>query len=251
MEVTPVIELRHVSFSYDGHPVLRDINLTIDENDFVSVLGPNGGGKTTLLRLILGLVQPTAGVVRVFGTNPRAVRARIGYVPQHSLADPRFPVRVLDVALMGRLGGTRALGPYDGNDFGRARAALEQVGMSDQAERPYTDLSGGERQRVLIARALASDPDLLLLDEPASNLDVAMERGLYDLLDRLRGRMTIVLVTHDLGVVSEFTKTVVCVKQTLACHATSELTGDLIREMYGHDVVAVLHDRREHSTGGR
>jgi len=245
-----VIEFRGVSFSYDGLPVLRGVNLEIDERDFVTIVGPNGGGKTTLLKLILGLIQPTAGTVTVLGRPPVEARARIGYVPQHSLADESFPVRVLDVVLMGTLGRRRLFGAYSSDDREAAMQALDQVGLCEHRGRPFSALSGGLRQRTLIARALASRPDVLLLDEPTSNLDVMMESELYALLETLQRRLTVLLVTHDLGFVSDFTKTVVCVKQTVAIHSTGELTGDLISEMYGREVRAVLHDRDHHREGG-
>lgn len=245
----PAIEFRGVSFSYDGQPVLRRVNLEIEERDFVTIVGPNGGGKTTLLKLILGLIQPTAGSIRVFGRSPVESRTRIGYVPQHSLADQSFPVSVLDVVLTGRLGSRRVLGTYGSDDREAAMEALREVELCDHYRRPFSALSGGLRQRTLIARALASRPEMLLLDEPTANLDVMMEGELYALLRRLRERLTILLVTHDLGFVSDFTKTVVCVKQTIAVHPTGELTGDLISEMYGRDVRAVLHDRDHHLDG--
>ena len=246
----PVIEFRGVSFSYDGQPVLRGVDLEINERDFVTVVGPNGGGKTTLLKLILGLIHPTAGIVKVFGRSPVNARTRIGYVPQHSLADQAFPIRVLEVVLTGRLERRRVFGGYGPKDHEAAMDALGEVELCDHAHRPFATLSGGLRQRTLIARALASQPDILLLDEPTANLDVMMEGEFYALLRRLHERLTILLVTHDLGFVSDFSKTVVCVKQTIAVHPTGELTGDLISEMYGRDVRAVLHDPDHHPGGG-
>lgn len=250
MSEKAIIELRGVSFSYDGQPVLRGVNLEIDEREFVTVVGPNGGGKTTLLKLILGLIQPNTGTVRVFGRPPAEARTRIGYVPQHSLADQTFPVRVLDVVLTGRLDRRKVFGAYAPEDHEAAMNALREVELCDHARRPFGALSGGFRQRTLIARALASQPDILLLDEPTANLDVMMEGELYALLKRLHERLTILLVTHDLGFVSDFSKMVVCVKQTIAVHPTGELTGDIISEMYGRDVRAVLHDRDHHPGGG-
>jgi zinc transport system ATP-binding protein len=251
VKAPPAIEFCNVSFSYDGHPALRGIELTIAERDFATVVGPNGGGKTTLLRLTLGLLRPATGTIRVFGLRPEEVRSRVGYVPQRSVSEQDFPARVIDVVLMGRLDGKRMLGPYSARDREAALAALGEVELLDHAARAFSDLSGGERQRTLIARALASEPDMLLLDEPTANLDVAMEEDLYRLLQRLHGRLTIVLVTHDLGFVSDFAETVICVKQTLACHETGALTGDMIREMYGRDVRVVLHDHGDHYDGGR
>ncbi|MFH1502790.1 MAG: ABC transporter ATP-binding protein [Candidatus Eisenbacteria bacterium] len=251
MSGTAAVDFRNVSLSYDGRDVLRNVTIAIESGDFVSIVGPNGGGKTTFLRLALGLLRPTRGTVRVLGTTPAAARSRIGYLPQRSGVDRDFPARVLDVVLTGRLPGVHAFGAYSAADREAAAEALRDVALADQALRSFSALSGGEQQRVLIARALTSEPELLLLDEPTSNLDVAMERGLYDLLGRLNERMTILLVTHDMGFVSDRTKTVVCMKQTLACHETGELTGEMIGAMYGHDVRAVIHDHDDHTEGGR
>lgn len=250
MDRDPVVRLEHVTFSYDGHPVLTDVDLTVEERDFLTVVGPNGGGKTTLLKLMLGLVHPTRGSVRVFGRHPEEARPAIGYMPQHSLADSSFPVRVMDVVLMGRLGRGKGFGAYTTEDKEAAVEAGREAEICDLLSRPFAELSGGQRQRTLIARALASKPDLLLLDEPTANLDVMMEKDLYELLRRLNERLTIIHVSHDLGFVADFAKTVACVKQTVAVHPTSEVTGDLISEIYGRDVRMVRHDHDERAAGG-
>ena len=242
MDATPAVQAEDVTFSYNGNPVLEHVNVVIHQRDFVMIVGPNGGGKTTLLRLILGLLRPTRGHVRVFGQPPEQVRHRIGYMPQHAQVDPSFPVTVMDVTLMGRLRG-RHFGPFRRQDKQAAREALRLVEIADLEDRPFSDLSGGQRQRTLIARALASEPDLLLLDEPTASLDMAIEQELYDLLKRLNERLTIVMVSHDLGFVSQVVKTVVCVKGQCAIHPTSELTGDKISAIYG-DVRMVRHDQR-------
>jgi len=246
----PAVELEHVTFAYDGRVVLDDVNLTIQENDFVTIVGPNGGGKTTLIKLILGLLEPSGGTVRVLGTTPEAARHRIGYLPQRADIDRDFPARVIDVVLTGRLRGDRLRGSYTIADRDAALRALEEVELADSHLRPFSVLSGGQQQRVIIARALASEPSLLILDEPTSNLDVVMERGLYDLLERLHKNMTIALVTHDIGFVTDITRTVVCVKQSVVCHETGELTGELMSEIYGRDVRAVLHRHENDAEAG-
>ncbi len=242
MPVIPVIELDHVSFSYNGAPVLEDVTLSVHEQDFLSIVGPNAAGKTTLLKLVLGLLRPSSGRVRVFGRPPAKSRARIGYMPQHASLDPLFPVSVLDVVLMGRLGGSSRLGPYRRADREEAVKALKMVELAAVRDRSFSELSGGQRQRVLIARALASCPDLLLLDEPTANMDVAVETELFEILNRLNERMTIALVTHDLGFVSSYVKRVACVNRRVAVHHTSEITGEMIHEIYGSDVRMVRHD---------
>jgi zinc transport system ATP-binding protein len=238
----PIVTASDVWFAYDGEPVLREVSFGIRAGERVCVVGPNGGGKTTLLRLILGLLAPTRGELRVFGEPPGRHQRRVGYTPQHSQFDPAFPVSVLDVVLMGRLGRTPAIGPYRRADRAAAMDALAEVNLADLRRRPFSDLSGGQRQRVLIARALASQPDLLLLDEPTANLDVAVEQEFHELLADLSERLTLVLVSHDIGFVAELVDKVVCVRGTVAIHATTELTGELMRDLYGHDVRLVRHD---------
>ncbi len=253
MTQKPVIEVRNASFSYQATPVLEDVNLTIYDRESVCIVGPNGGGKTTLLRLLLGQLQPDQGEIRVFGQLPREARLRLGYMPQRSQYDSLFPVTVLDVVLMGRLGQPGVigwLGWYGPSDRRAAREALEQVHMADLAGRPFAALSGGQRQRVLIARALCCGPELLLLDEPTANVDSLVEARLYDELRELGRRMTIVLVSHDLGFVTNLVQRVICVNRQAVEHPASQLTAEVIREMYGGDVKLVRHGdvtcHREH-----
>ncbi len=238
----PAIEVEGVSFSYGGPVVLEDVNLSLDQRDFASLIGPNGGGKTTLLKVILGLLRPSQGRVRILGGSPGEQRRRIGYIPQKAQFDPQFPVSVFEVVLMGRLGWGQPFGFYSKSDREHSLNALEEVGLVDLRHRAFSALSGGQQQRVLIARALTGEPEILLLDEPTANLDVHMEEAFYDLLVNLNHRMTVVLVSHDLGVVSRLVRTVVCVKQKVMVHPTSDLTGEMIRDMYGSGIRAVRHD---------
>lgn len=241
----PAVRMRGVSFAYNSFDVLWDVDLTLPRRAFASVIGPNGSGKTTLLRLILGLIRPDSGTVEVLGKKPSEARSRIGYIPQYSHADPDFPVRVIDVVLTGRLTGSRAVGGYSREDREAAAEALETVELCSLSNRPFSELSGGQRQRALIARALASRPEVLLLDEPTANLDLHMEEELHEVLHRLQGSMAIMLVTHDIGFVSHLADTAVCVKGTVAVHPTSELSSDVIQKMYERPVRFVHHDRHE------
>jgi zinc transport system ATP-binding protein len=236
----PVIEIRDLSFAYPQTRVLENVDLSIVRGDFVCMVGPNGGGKTTLLRLILGLLTPTRGTVRVFGRSPVEARRRIGYMPQRAELDPQFPVRVLDVVLMGRLGNGR-LGPLGRAHKAKALEALAEVRLADCARRPFAALSGGQRQRVLIARALACDPELLLMDEPTANLDPLVQDEMHDLLHELNRRLTIVLVSHDVGFVTHHAKSVVCVNREVFVHTASAITGESIQALYGHAVQIVQH----------
>ena len=241
----PVVYLKDVSFSYGGAAVLEEVSFAVASGESVCIVGPNGGGKTTLAKLILGLLKPQRGEVRVFGQTPQRARLRIGYMPQHARYDPQFPLTVSDLVLMGRLGGPGVsgfLGWYTAADRRIVRDALGQVGMGDFAHRPFATLSGGQRQRVLIARAICCRPDLLLLDEPTANVDTLAEGRLVEILRELNRRMTILTVSHDLGFVSGLVEKVVCVNRRVVVHPTSELTGEAIRDIYGGDVRMVCHD---------
>jgi len=241
----PPISFEDLSFGYGaGPPVLESVTVTVNELDFACVIGPNGGGKTTLLKLVLGLLQPTGGRIEVFGTSPVRSRPRIGYMPQFAAMDPRFPVQVLDVVLMGRLGPGLRFGSFSREDRHAASRTIDLVGLAGLERQPFSALSGGQRQRVLLARALASDPDLLLLDEPAAGLDQKVEQDFFELLRELNRSKTVVLVSHDLGFVASFVRTVICVHRTVDVHPTSALDGAAIQKLYGGEVRLVHHDHR-------
>lgn len=250
------VEIRDVHFGYGGAPVFTGASAAIAQGAFVSIIGPNGGGKTTLLRLILGLLRPDRGEVRLFGREPARGRRRVGYMPQHAHVDPQFPVTAMDVVLMGRLGQSgfgpgRLLGPYRTVDRRRALAALAETEAADLHARSFSSLSGGQRQRVLIARALACDPDLLLLDEPTASLDPGVQDELFELLHRLNERMTVVLVSHDVSVVSQHVGSVLCVTRGIDEHPASEITGALADLFHGAGGVALVrHDRHGHPHPG-
>jgi zinc transport system ATP-binding protein len=238
------VSLHDVTFSYGGSPVLENVTFDVAEREAACMIGPNGGGKTTLVKLILGLLTPQTGEVRVFGQPPRQSRLRVGYMPQHIQYDPQFPVTVMDIVLMGRLGQSGAAGFFGWhgrNDRAAAKAALRQVEMEEFRHRPFASLSGGQRQRVLIARALCGNPDMLLLDEPTSNVDTVVEARLLDILRELNQRMTILMVSHDLGFVSHLVESVICVNRKVVVHPTSQITGAAIEDIYGGNVRAVHH----------
>jgi zinc transport system ATP-binding protein len=237
----PVVEIKNLDFSYDGHLVLQDINLTVAAQDFMGVVGPNGSGKTTLLKLVLGLLQPRRGSVRVFGEAPERARRRIGYVPQQADLDRSFPISVLDVVLIGRLGVSPAFWRYGKADYLAAEAAMDQLKIRDLRRRPFGTLSGGQKQRALIARALAGDPALLILDEPTVNIDGRVEQDIYDLLKKINEKVTILFVSHDLGFVSTHVNRVACVNKRLACHPIKEMTREIIESFYSGPVHLVDH----------
>lgn len=236
-----LVTVEGVHFRYNGVPVLEDVSFTLDKGALVSIVGPNGGGKSTLLKLIAGLLKPDAGEIRVLGSTPERARRRIGYMPQHVNYDPLFPVTALDVVLMGRVG-TRFAGWNTRRDRAIAMAALDELAVAPLAHRPLADLSGGQRQRVLVARALACEPELLLLDEPMANVDVVTEEKFASILRELNKRMGIIMVSHDLGFVSDFVDRVICVNRQVVVHATSEITGAIIHDVYGSPVRMVRHD---------
>jgi zinc transport system ATP-binding protein len=241
---SPVIEFDDVSFSYDGAPVLEHVDLAIRANEFVCLVGPNGGGKSTLLKLALGLLTPRAGRVRLLAATPAESRGRVGYMPQHAQLDPQFPVTVMDVVLMGRLTSGLRPGPFARVDRQVAAEALREVELYEFRGRVFSSLSGGQRQRVLIARALACEPEVLMLDEPTASLDLHVEERLYELLRELSRRMTVVIVSHDVGFVSQYVQRVICVNRTVETHATGEVTGGVIAELYGRDVRMIHHGHR-------
>lgn len=238
-----VISLQGVDFGYTEEPVLQDVNLQIHEREMIGIVGPNGGGKTTLLRLLLGLLKPQRGQVLVFGQPPAKSSHRLGYVPQHMLYDNRFPVSVLDVVLMG-LTGKSSLGPFAKATLRRAEEVLASVNLNEFRNHAFAELSGGQRQRVLIARALASSPDMLLFDEPTANVDTTAGEKLYEILDQLNERMTILIVSHDIGFVNRHISSVVCVNRQVVVHPTSDLAGHNIIDLYGHDMALIRHDHR-------
>ncbi|MEI8186860.1 MAG: ABC transporter ATP-binding protein [Chlorobiaceae bacterium] len=200
----PIIECDGLSVCLGGLKVLDGLTLSVYDGDFLGIVGPNGGGKTTLLRVILGLEKPSTGSVRVFGGLPGSFPGRIGYVPQRLFFDREFPISIRELVLMGRLSKKKICQHYNKRDRQIAYEAICTAGLERLAERRIGDLSGGELQRALIARALAGDPELLLLDEPTASIDPQMKTTIYDLLEHLQEKLTIVLVTHDTGTISRY-----------------------------------------------
>jgi zinc transport system ATP-binding protein len=248
-----VVSFDGVSFAYRaGQPVLSDATFCLRRRQTACVIGPNGGGKTTLLYLMLGLLRPSAGSIRILGVEPEQARRKVGYMPQQMEYDDQFPVDALDVVLMGRLGCHRT-GWYTKADRAAAMGALDEMGMADLARRHFAALSGGQRQRILIARAIVGEPELLLLDEPTAYVDPGFQDQFYSIVDMLKVRMGVVIVSHDLGFVSERIESVVCVNRRVNIHPTAEITGEVIQDLYGSKLSMVRHDMccsdRGHSHG--
>jgi zinc transport system ATP-binding protein len=236
-----IVDIHNVSFSYGRVPVLDDVTLTIKAHDFLSIIGPNGGGKTTILKLILGFIEPNRGSILVFSQAPRHAREHIGYVPQQFSFDYDFPIQVLDVVLMGRLG-SRGIGQsYNREDRDLCMHALKRVGMEAYHKRGIGNLSGGQRQRVLIARALATDPRLLLLDEPVSSVDTTWQQSFYELLSEVNKKSAIVMVTHDISVVSTYIDKIACLNKKLYYHGSKKEGLQTLSELYECPVQLISH----------
>lgn len=237
----PAIEVQDLYFSYGGNLVLRDVNLRIEQGDFLAILGPNGSGKTTFLKLLLGILSPSHGAIHILGKEPGKIADRIGYVPQDTSLNKDFPISVLDVTLMGRLGQPGRARRYSAEDRSAAQRSLERVGMWNHRDRPIGKLSGGQRQRVYIARALTAEPHILFMDEPTASTDKEFQTELYDFLKELNESMTIVVVSHDLSVLSSYIKSVACLNQTLYHHDAAEITSEMIEMAYHCPVELIAH----------
>lgn len=246
MNPEPAILVQDLGFAYDGSPVLDSVSFSVAAGEAVAIVGPNGGGKTTLLKVLLGLLPAQRGTVRLFGRTPAEARSRIGYTPQHQPFDPLFPVTALEVVAMGRVGPGTWIRP-PAADLAAARACLAEVDLADAADRLYPSLSGGQRQRVLIARALCTDPDLLLLDEPTAMVDQSSETRLLRKLQELHRRLTLVIVTHDLGFVSDLVQKVICLNRRAEMHEARRLRPEMLEEMYGERLRLVHHHGHDHS----
>jgi zinc transport system ATP-binding protein len=237
----PVIEVRNLWAGYEHEAVLEDVNLTVHAGDFIGLIGPNGGGKTTLVRVLLGLLPPTRGTVRVMGLPVEKGRRQIGYVPQLVEFDRDFPISVLEVARMGRLSKRRLFRRYTARDAEVVERALRQVDLWALRDRPLGELSGGQRQRVYIARALAAEPEILLLDEPTSSVDPQVSTSIYELLRTLNEHVTILMISHDMGAVSSYVKSVGCLNRHLFYHDEKELTSEMLELAYQCPVDLIAH----------
>ncbi|TVQ95674.1 MAG: metal ABC transporter ATP-binding protein [Desulfovibrionales bacterium] len=237
----PVVDAQDVCFAYDGCFVLEDVHLQVRRGEFLAVMGPNGGGKTTLLKILLGLLVPQRGVVSVLDATPGKASRKVGYVPQQTNIHLQFPITAEDLVLLGRLPHRRRTHGFGPMDREAACQALHRVGMWPFRRRRIGQLSGGQRQRVFIARALANEPELLLLDEPTASVDREFQGALYDLLKTLNARMTIIVVSHDLTVLSSYATSVACVNRRLYYHDRAELTPAMLESTYHCPIELVTH----------
>ncbi len=241
------IEIKNVTVRRNGRVVLEKVNLKIEKNQIFAICGPNGGGKTTLLRTIIGIVD-FEGDVWIFNNTPREAvkQGLVSYLPQRSPMDYTFPATVYEVVMMGRIKKMGFLKIPRRKDREKVIESLKLVGMIEFKDKPFSDLSGGQQQRVLIARALASEARILLLDEPITGLDIQAQQVFYKLLVELKEKtdITIVMVTHDIGVMPSFVDAVACLNKQLFYHGApgTELNIDLLKKVYGTDIGILIHD---------
>jgi len=210
--MNPVVDVENLSFAYLDAPVLKNITFQVEPGEFIGLIGPNGGGKTTLLKLVMGFLKPASGKIEIFGKSPQSALKEIAYVPQSVRFDRHFPISVMELVLSGRLSRLPWYGVYSKEDKDKAVEALKRVGLLSFKDAAFGTLSGGQAQRILIARALVSEPKLLLLDEPTASVDTQAEADIYRILDELKGHMTIMMVTHDLGTIIDHVDRVICVQ---------------------------------------
>ena len=227
-----IVEIKNIWFAYNGQTVLEDVSLDIRQGDFIAMIGPNGGGKTTLLKLMLGLLRPNKGAIRVLGDPTAKASHHIGYVSQDVHINRSFPITAIDVVLMGKLEPGKRWARSSVQDRTDALDALERMEIADCASSKIGELSGGQRQRVFIARALVTQPKVLLLDEPTASIDAKGQAEFYMLLKELNKDITILVVSHDLVAISTYVKSVACVNKRLHYHHQAEITGEMLEEMY-------------------
>jgi len=236
------IEINNLYVQYNNIPALLNINLSAAENDFLAVIGPNGGGKSTLIKAILGIIKPQCGTIKIFGQTPEKYYPPIGYVPQFSSFSRNFPIRVIDVIMTGRLSGKINLfHHYTEKDYKIAENLMRKLDIIHLKHRQIGQLSGGQLQKVLIARALATEPKLLLLDEPTASVDNDSKTQIYEFLKDINRFMTIILVTHDTAAISSYIKNVACLNKELYYHGELELDNDIIQKTFGCPVDLIAH----------
>jgi len=253
--VEKAVCIEDLSVKYGRTPALAGVSLDVNEGEYLGIIGPNGGGKTTLLKAILGLVVPIRGDISVYGKRPGKTGRLIGYVPQIAALEKDFPITVKQVVLTGRLNPIFSMfHKYKQRDIEKAEELLNKVGIYKLKDRMISELSGGEFQKMLIARALAVDPKLLLLDEPTASVDASSRDQIFSLLNTLNDSMTIILVTHDLMAVSSHVKSLACINGHLVYHGDAEINEKIVKNLYGCPVDLIAHGvphrvLREHKEG--
>ncbi len=210
--MSKVVELQNIDFAYSDVSILKNVSFSVKSGEFIGIIGPNGGGKTTLLKLIMGILSPDKGSIYVLGSIPSHTISQVAYVPQGLRFDRQFPISVMELVLSGRLSRLPWYGIYGSADKRAAEEALDLVGMTAYSRQPFGSLSGGQAQRALIARALVAEPQLLLLDEPTASVDAQAEALIYSILKQLQKKITLLMVTHDLRAAIDIVDRVLCVQ---------------------------------------
>jgi zinc transport system ATP-binding protein len=226
--MSKIVSLENISTSYDETVVLQNVNLSVYQKDFLGIIGPNGGGKTTLLKVILGLIVPDSGTVTWHGEGTH--RTAVGYLPQIKNFDSMFPIKVFDTVLSGLMSKKRFFKSFSKEERQKAMESLDRFGMASFKDRTMGELSGGQMQRVFLARALVSDPELLILDEPDTFIDNASSLDLNEMLGELNNDLAVILVSHDIGSVLSSVKNIACVNGDLHYHSSEECTHELLTE---------------------
>lgn len=242
----PIIQLNDISAAYDGKTVLSRVNLNVYEHDFLGVIGPNGGVKTTLIKLILGLLKPVSGTIRFYKNGKEVPEITMGYLPQYNSIDKKFPISVYEVVLSGLSKQKSLLHRYSPEQHEQVRRIISRMGLEGLEGRAIGELSGGQLQRALLGRALVSNPEVVILDEPNTYIDKRFEAKLYSLLEEINKERAIILVSHDIGTVLQNVKTIACVNETLDYHPDTEVPTEWLEEHFGCPIELLGHGNFPH-----
>ena len=245
-EKKPIMQLEHICAAYDGKQVLTDVNLTVYERDFLGVVGPNGGGKTTLMKIILGLLSPVSGKIRFFNDGKEVPAISMGYLPQYNTIDKKFPISVYDVVLSGLNKQKSLFRPFTPEQYEQVQRVIARMGLEGLEKRAIGQLSGGQLQRALLGRALVSEPDVVILDEPNTYIDKRFEAILYSLLEDINKERAIILVSHDIGTVLQNVKSIACVSGRLDYHPDTEIPVEWLEKHFGCPIDLLGHGNLPH-----
>jgi len=241
-----IIQISNLNAAYEGKTVLSQVNLTVYERDFLGIIGPNGGGKTTLVKCILGLHKPEQGNIRFFKNGKEVSNINMGYLPQYNSIDRKFPISVYEVILSGLSKQKPLLQRYNKTHHEQVRQIIARMGLEGLEERAIGELSGGQLQRTLLGRALVSNPEVVILDEPNTYIDKRFETKLYSLLEEINKERAIVLVSHDIGTVLKNVKTIACVNETVHYHPHTEVPTEWLEEHFGCPIEMLGHGTFPH-----
>ena len=242
----PILQLTDICAAYEGKTVLNHVDLTVYRRDFLGIIGPNGGGKTTLVKLMLGLLKPTSGTIRHYRDGKEVPEITMGYLPQYSQIDKKFPISVREVVLSGLAKEKSLLRRYSAEQRQRVEEMMVRMGLEGLGDRPIGELSGGQLQRALLGRALVSNPEVVFLDEPNTYIDKKFEARLYSLLEEINKERAVVLVSHDIGSVLQNVKTIACVNETLDYHPDTEVPPEWLEEHFGCPIDLLGHGNLPH-----